>query len=514
MNFTLSKESGENKYYLFFFIIVLTAFGVSSWINVGVMSYDEHYQILEFAHYKRGLGNPSQLAWEYEARIRAAIQPTIAYILIELMNMLTITDPFNQAFILRVLSGIFSIFCIYRLFMSLRNTISSPVMVFLFFVFSFLFYRLPYLGVRFGSENWSSCFAVWGISLLFDYINDPESKTNSRNFFLTGTLFGLSFLFRYQSAILLVGIALWACVYHFKNIRYWLIMFLGFVFIIVLGFLIDRWFYGEWVLTTWNYFRVNLLEGKASEFGTEPWWWYFKALLSYGKLRYFEGLTLLLILLFMVREFKNPITWMLIPFLGVHFLIPHKEFRFISPMFYFVPYMVISSLDYLYVLLGPSKRILLYLLFILIFTANSFAVIASVLHVSDNSMEIYKYLRTVEQKPVKIYHNSEQFYYTLSNQDGIISPNFYKNGRDFQIDNRGGNKFFLEKFIKLPVNKDTVQYLILSDIEEQQKVKGRLEMVYDPYYEWIRQLNYRGWMRTGFCNWKLYKKKSVTTLAL
>ena len=84
----------------------------------------------------------------------------------------------------------------------------------------------------------------------------------------------MSFLFRYQAAFLILGFSLWLLFINKESFTKITSITLGFIFIVLSGVLIDKWFYGEWTLTTWNYFTQNILEGKASSFGIEPWWWY------------------------------------------------------------------------------------------------------------------------------------------------------------------------------------------------------------------------------------------------
>ena len=37
-------------------------------------------------------------------------------------------------------------------------------------------------------------------------------------------------------------------------------------------------FYGKWTLTPANYFLVNLVDGKAAQYGVDPWWYYIEKL--------------------------------------------------------------------------------------------------------------------------------------------------------------------------------------------------------------------------------------------
>ena len=69
-------------------------------------------------------------------------------------------------------------------------------------------------------------------------------------------------------------------------------LWLGFVFIVYLnvthlftvvtssmifsiGLLIDRMFYGQWVVAPLNFFKFNIMHNVAVLYGTHPWHWYF-----------------------------------------------------------------------------------------------------------------------------------------------------------------------------------------------------------------------------------------------
>ena len=77
-----------------------------AWFSVGYYNPDEHYQILEFANYKLGLSPPSDLAWEYPAKIRPAVQPAMAYGVYRIMEKVRMADPFSVSFLLRLITSI------------------------------------------------------------------------------------------------------------------------------------------------------------------------------------------------------------------------------------------------------------------------------------------------------------------------------------------------------------------------------------------------------------------------
>lgn len=104
----------------------------------------------------------------------------------------------------------------------------------------------------------------------------------------------------------------------------------------------DSLFYGQFVLTPYNYFKVNIVENIASIFGTSPWYSYIIYIVSAPTP--LIGLILLLsILLLLICDYKNRILWTVLPFIFFHSLIPHKELRFLFLMANFVPIILVSA---------------------------------------------------------------------------------------------------------------------------------------------------------------------------
>ena len=485
---------------LLLFVIFLI-FSVACFIIVGWIHPDEHYQILEFANYKRGLVGAENLSWEFTDRIRPTIQPAIAYLILNILSVLSVKDPFIQALILRLFSAAFFIFCSVRLYQSLQNDFKSQFFKYLYFGATFFLYVFPLAGSRFSSENWSACFYMLGFACLYPYVKkDAPVIITAQNAWISGALLGFSFLIRYQSAIMIVGLACWLLIFNLKQIKFWLIMLSGFVVVFLLGILIDYWFYGEWAITAWNYFYVNLVEGKAATFGTEPWWWYLSQLFFSKSMILLNGSVLALLLLFALVKFKHPFTWIFFPFLIIHFLIGHKETRFLFPILVFIPFMVTASLQFIDSHLKSRK--LLYLGLIPLLIINGFAFAATALHPYDNSSEIYKFVRTLPRQPIVIYFESDSFYYTLTDSPHNLTPNFYKDGH--KIVSRPKVADFVASMDGKAAGKDTLSYAILTP-QEQEQLNGRLKPVFSAQPEFIESLNYRNWMRSGFAGWKLYR---------
>ena len=184
------------------FIIAIIWYSFTAYFSVGYYHGDEHYQIIEFAGIKTGTYTPIELAWEFESQIRAAIQPTICYLIFNACDFFSIIDPYHKAFILRLITGLFAVLAIYFFTHSCRNMMScrnwKP-----FLIVSYSLWFLPFINVRFSSETWS------GIALLTSLAFIIKDNKNYWTFLISGGLLGLSFLFRYQIATAAFGLILW-----------------------------------------------------------------------------------------------------------------------------------------------------------------------------------------------------------------------------------------------------------------------------------------------------------------
>lgn len=77
------------------------------------------------------------------------------------------------------------------------------------------------------------------------------------------------------------------------------------------------------------------------QFRHEPWWYYLTAPVLEGGI-FFGLLALLATLRFFWKRPRHVVTWMLVPFLLVHFFLAHKEIRFFFPALFFVPWFLVE----------------------------------------------------------------------------------------------------------------------------------------------------------------------------
>lgn len=319
------------------YILCVVSLLITSIFSIGYHHVDEHFQLLEFAGYKLGLNTLDNLPWEYSSQLRPTLQPTLVVICYQLLDFIGINNPYYITLFLRLLSAALAFFCMHLLYKVYQNKISSSPLAKWFLLLSFLLWITMYNGVRFSSENWSGAFFVLGFCYYF------LATKRKLFFFLTlGILFGFSFLFRYQSGFLIAGFVGWLAFIKKENLFKLGMLSIGVIGMIGVGVLIDKWFYGEWSFSVYNYFHENIVESRASDYGVDPWWRYLSDFFIQG-VPPFSLLFIGSFMLLFTLRWKSELTWTLVPFILIHFIIAHKELRFLFPIVYFLPIVLING---------------------------------------------------------------------------------------------------------------------------------------------------------------------------
>jgi GPI mannosyltransferase 3 len=313
----------------FVLAIALAWYICTAWFSIGYYHADEHYQIIEFSGIKTGQATGADLAWEFKSQIRSSVQPAFCYVIFKLCSFSSIQDPYLKAFILRLITGLLAVFSIYYFTNACRHLVLPKYQLY-FFVTSFFIWFLPFLDVRFSSETWSGLLLLLSVAIVL-----KENK-KTHHYFLIGFLWGLSFLFRFQISFALAGLLLWLVFVkneRFKNI---IALSLASTTVILLGTLLDFWFYHNFVFTPLRYFKVNVIEGGADSFGTSPWYYYLHYIF---RLSFFPfGILIISSFAFLIcRKPASIFVWIILPFLVIHSFIPHKEPRFLFPVINFIP---------------------------------------------------------------------------------------------------------------------------------------------------------------------------------
>jgi GPI mannosyltransferase 3 len=185
-----------------------------------------------------------------------------------------------------------------------------------------------YFSHRAMSENATALPVIWGLAFVL------EKSPGRRRQIVGASLLGLAALFRIQSAIFCAGclgillarrqlkqtgivflvFAFWAFVYGALDALTWHN---------VPGTLAGGWFHSAVV-----YIRFNLIEGRASDWGTSPWFYYFRYLWSAMPsvaIVFSAGVLL-------AWRRAAGIFAIAAVFFALYSLVPHKEMRFLIPV--------------------------------------------------------------------------------------------------------------------------------------------------------------------------------------
>lgn len=327
-----SKNFQKNIKIAAFIVFMITAF-----FSVGHLQSDEHFQVLEFAQYKLGKISASDLPWEFGEKMRPSIQPWIAYSLIKLFHGIGLNNPFIITLIFRIFSGIL----LWYVIISLNKIIIERYFKELkwaniFYACSLLLWFVPFTSVRFSSENISALFLLLGFLQLF-------KKQNHISFALIGTFWGLSFLFRYQLGLSIFGAYVFLLFIQKTNILKLLTSLIPLFLVIGFGVYLDTLFYEEFTIAPYNYLKANILDDKASNFGTSPFFAYLYLFLG----KAIPPISLLLFAGFILGLKplkKNIFLWSIVPFILIHSVIAHKEIRFMFPVSYLFIFISIYGL--------------------------------------------------------------------------------------------------------------------------------------------------------------------------
>ena len=338
----MSELLKNNTYLRYALLAVAIAVG-SSWTNFGHLCGDEYSQIFEFAAWKLGYVQHSDLRlWEFDSQMRPSIQIWAVVGVYRLLGLLTTeVNPFAVNYLIYLLSGILSITSILVITGSFIQRV-SPKYRDAFVVLSLFSWLVLYTNTHFNSENICGHLLLLGVALLHDRVENPGWG----RLFFVGFFLGLSFCCRFQAGFAILGLMIWFFVSTWKRSQFtrWVFLCLALLLTIaVFNVLLDHSFYGRWVFSPYNYYFQNIASGTMDRYsGTSPWFTYLFLTLIYLPF----GPAYVVATIHQVIRYKTDIlTWIVAPFILFHCLIGHKEIRFLLPMLGFMPVLIMVALD-------------------------------------------------------------------------------------------------------------------------------------------------------------------------
>ncbi len=385
------------------FFVAIIIYAITAFYSTGYYHADEHYQIIEFAGAKLGTNAAHEQAWEFEAASRQTIQPAICYVVFAALKIINISDPYVKALILRFITAILALGIIQffvRTFLFSVKEKYQKVYIFL----SYFLWFLPAINIRFSGETWSGLLFLLALAI-------TQSKLY-RKYFIVGAVLGLAFLFRFQTIFLSLGLVVFLLVAEKISIKNLLRIVLAGGLIQLLGIAIDTWFYGKFVVTTWEYFNKQIVEDIASEFGTEPWYFYLKEMIT-APFWVFGVIIAVSFTFVLIKSPRNILIWCIIPFVLIHSLVAHKEVRFLLPLVNLIPLLIVlgfqkMKFDLIFSVNSKALKFLTFAFITIVFVLNFVALTAFSLKPAGNGkMEISHFLATkYPEKPVRLIHCS------------------------------------------------------------------------------------------------------------
>lgn len=467
----------------------MLAYALAAFFSAGYFHFDEHYQILEFAGYKLGVTPYDQLTWEYEARIRPTLQPVLVMAVWNGLDLLGLANPFWVVTLLRFLSAGLSLVATWQLIRLYQPEISYEPLRQWLAPLSLLAWMVVFNHVRFSSENWSGIFFLMAYCLLLALPNAKPGR-----YLAAGALLGLSFVCRYQSAFLIAGLGVW--LWLMRRDPFWKLslMTVSALAVAGLGILLDSWFYGELTVSAWHYFEQNLIHGKAAEYGVFPWWFYFQSvflnLIPPFSLVYLGGW-----LLVNRYEYKSALVWTTLPFLIIHFIIGHKEGRFLFPILSFGPVFIVWGLD-LWARRKPAVLAFIrgawgHRLSRIFWYANLLGLAVVCLKPIDDQNPIYHFLYDQYPQTTTLYLVKGDPYKTFAH------VRFYKRSTLQVVE--------VDDLQQIPAaSAGNTQLVMTSNPGRAKTLAASYPQVFSSFPNWVRYFNFNGWLdRTPF--WRLYQ---------
>lgn len=460
-------------------------FIIAAIFSIGFYHPDEHFQILEFAAAKLGWSDPQNLPWEYSYSMRSAIQPFITVVLSKIMYFIGLRNHFFIATLLRLLSAAFFFSALYSLYQSLKNDIAGQTLQKWFLYLSFLLWFLFFTGVRFSSESWSASAFILGFSLIRSGQNNKDHSFKS--YILAGLLFGLAFLFRFQVAIMVAGLMLRILVVQ-RSWKNFSLLIPGGLLVLFIGLLIDRWFYGKWTISFWNYWQQNIILKKSANFGVQGWFFYPWEAIRSG-IPPFSLVYIFALFWFFISRPKDSLTWALFPFVLAHFLVGHKELRFLFPLFAFLPYIVIKTFEII-----ENRRPFLsnagFLFLVKMFwLSNAIAILVVIFKPADPWTPLYENLYRYRQPAVLFYTERNPFFRSLEKIDGKeknLNIDFYKR-KTLEV-----KKVLPAKICS--VKDSRLTFYVTRNKETAAQMLGKNTLLYRTLPAWLSRFNFNHWL--------------------
>jgi GPI mannosyltransferase 3 len=333
-----------------FLVVFALSFHLLTAVNIrGTSDISEQDRLLELARAGTMQHAGGNLTVEFRQKDRPALQIVIASYALQGATEIGITNRFAQAALLRILSALLGISLSLMLYRRYRPQCETEAAKTWLLSLLLLLWFLTPIHASFTPEAWSGMLFFLGLAwfLRRDRLEDASN-------ILAGLPLGLSFFFRFESGIMIAGFLAWLWFAEREHARVLLTLGLGIVFSSLIGVLADRQFYGEWIFTPWNSLAALIADGPTPTAGVTPWWFYFDQIVRYG-IYPIGALVLISGLIFFVVLRTEVLTWVVVPYMVLHMILPGKDLHFLYPVASAVPVMLFLSMQRVYSWIRPER---------------------------------------------------------------------------------------------------------------------------------------------------------------
>ncbi|KPK29049.1 MAG: hypothetical protein AMJ61_00190 [Desulfobacterales bacterium SG8_35_2] len=318
----LTEIKNLRQSHTFIVILILAAAFrlIAAIFSKGYGMSDDHFLVIEIAQNWVDKG-PGQWFDRDEPHGHSMVYPFLHYLLFLLLKGSDVTDPQTKMLVVRIIHAIYSLsivwfgYSITRILSNKKTANQVGLMLALFWI-------LPIMSVR----NLIEYICIPPLLAGFYLALKAESTAKKSYWIFSGLLFGLAFVFRYQVAIMIVGVG-FVLIFQKKWRELIALSFALAIAIFGIQGIFD-WIAWGYPFAALKYYIINNIQGRLS-FTTGPWYRY--TLLILGV---FIPPTSLLLAWGFIRSWKKfSVLWVpTILFLFFHSYFPNKQERFILPI--------------------------------------------------------------------------------------------------------------------------------------------------------------------------------------
>jgi phosphatidylinositol glycan class B len=471
---------------------------LAAFFSVGYHQCDELFQVYEFAGYKLGINQPSEMPWEFTTQMRSGVEPMLVYAATRLFHLFSVNNPFQIALFLRIVQGLVALLAIIKLIELFEKEIVSERARLWLWAFSLLFWCLPYFHVRLSSENFGITLFIYGLAMALN----PSYGRNPIYLLLAGFLFGMAFVCRFQIGFMVAGLFAWLLVIKRQTFTYYISLVLGVLLALALGILVDKWLYGQWTISWWNYLYQNFVENKASIYGREPLYYYItESLLQL--VPPFSLIAIAALFGFWTKFRSHVLTWITLPFIVLHFFVAHKELRFLFPVLNFLPLIVL--LYFQFILSNVSGKRGFLTAFLKGLKNQKFIKTVVAINTLLLCYFTFKPADETSQALLQIYNNVEGdrpvlFYQGTNPYNEQASLNYFRNPRISTVP--------IDSATVAPKAYDRAYFFsyVCGGPDTVTLLAGKFRRIYSSYPAWIRLFNFNGWADRVNC-YTIFRKE-------